>query len=180
MAGDRDTVVSELCGALGVSVCFEDPGIAEFGLHNALMTIGDQFLEVVSPVTEGTTAGRLLDKRGGDGGYMAIFEVDDLDARCDRLTELGVRVVWRIDLDDIRARHLHPRDVGGAIVSLDEPRPERGVAMGGAVAGPRGDVRGHGDRRHRRRGRRSRGDARPVGRAGHRPCRAVRTGRRAW
>ena len=123
MASDRDKVVSELCNALGVSVCFEDPGIAEFGLHNALMTVGDQFLEVVSPVTDGTTAGRLLDKRGGDGGYMAIFEVDDLDARCDRLAELGVRVVWRIDLDDIRARHLHPRDVGGAIVSLDEPRP---------------------------------------------------------
>jgi hypothetical protein len=98
--------------------------VAEFGLHNALMTIGDQFLEVVSPVAEGTTAGRLLDKRGGDGGYMAIFEVDDLDARVERLGELGVRVVWHIDLDDIRARHLHPRDVGGAIVSIDEPRPD--------------------------------------------------------
>ena len=53
---------------------------------------------------------------------MAIFEVDDLDARVARLDELGVRVVQRIDLDDIRARHLHPRDVGGAIVSIDEPR----------------------------------------------------------
>ncbi len=123
VARDRDQVVSELGAALGVTVCYEDPGIAEFGLHNALMTVGDQFLEVVSPVSEGTTAGRLLDKRGGDGGYMAIFEVDDLDARVERLAGLGVRVVWRIDLDDIRARHLHPRDVGGAIVSLDEPRP---------------------------------------------------------
>ena len=120
---DRDQVVSELGTALGVTVCFEDPGIAEFGLHNALMTVGDQFLEVVSPVSEGTTAGRLLDKRGGDGGYMAIFEVDDLDAPVERLAGIGVRVVWHIDLDDIRARHLHPRDVGGAIVSLDEPRP---------------------------------------------------------
>ena len=99
VAVDRDRVVDELCEWLGVTVSFEDPGVAEFGLHNALMTIGDQFLEVVSPVTEGTTAGRLLDKRGGDGGYMAIFEVDDLDARSERLTELGVRVVWRIDLD---------------------------------------------------------------------------------
>ena len=123
MAGDRDGVVGELTDALGLAVCFEDPGVAEFGLHNALMTIGDQFLEVVSPVTAGTTAGRFLDKRGGDGGYMAIFEIDDLDARAARLDELGVRVVQRIDLDDIRARHLHPRDVGGAIVSIDEPRP---------------------------------------------------------
>jgi hypothetical protein len=131
VARDRDAVVPELCEALGVSVCYEDPGVAEFGLHNALMTIGDQFLEVVSPVAEGTTAGRLLDKRGGDGGYMAIFEVDDLDARTEHLGELGVRVVWRIDLDDIRARHLHPRDVGGAIVSLDEPRPNGAWRWGG-------------------------------------------------
>jgi hypothetical protein len=123
VATDRDAVVAELCDWLGVTVCFEDPGVAEFGLHNTLMTIGDQFLEVVSPTGEGTTAGRLLDKRGGDGGYMAIFEVDDLDARQDALSAAGVRVVWSIDLPDIRARHLHPRDVGGAIVSIDQPVP---------------------------------------------------------
>jgi hypothetical protein len=123
VAAERDPVVAELCAFLGVTVCFEDPGVAEFGLHNALMTVGDQFLEVVSPTTPGTTAGRLLDKRGGDGGYMAIFEVDDLDARVDALDKAGVRIVWRADLPDIRGRHLHPRDVGGAIVSLDQPVP---------------------------------------------------------
>ena len=123
VAAERDPVVADLCAFLGVSVCFEDPGIAEFGLHNALLTIGDQFLEVVSPTTAGTTAGRLLDKRGGDGGYMAIFEVDDLDRRVAALDDAGVRVVWRVDLPDIRARHLHPRDVGGAIVSIDQPVP---------------------------------------------------------
>ena len=123
VAADRDAVVAELCTFLGVSVCFEDPGVAVFGLHNALMTIGDQFLEVVSPTTEGTTAGRLLDKRGGDGGYMAIFEVDDLDRRVELVTELGVRIVWSGDFPQIRGHHLHPRDVGGAIVSLDQPEP---------------------------------------------------------
>jgi hypothetical protein len=123
VARDLETVVAELCERLGLSVCFHDPGVAEFGLHNALMVIGDQFLEVVSPTTDGTTAGRLLDKRSGDGGYMAIFEVDDLDDRLTRLADRNVRVVWGIDLPDIRGRHLHPRDVGGAIVSLDQPEP---------------------------------------------------------
>lgn len=123
VAHDRDAVVAELSDWLGVTVCFEDPGVGEFGLHNALLTIGDQFLEVVSPTRHGTTAGRLLDKRGGDGGYMAIFEVDDLDVREAALRAAGVRVVWSIDLPDIRARHLHPRDVGGAIVSIDQPVP---------------------------------------------------------
>ena len=102
-----------------------------FGLHNALLLIGDQFLEVVSPTEEGTTAGRLLDKRGGDGGYMAIYEVDDLDERLAHLAAHDVRIVWEADIPTIRGRHLHPRDVGGAIVSLDEPVPSGSWAWGG-------------------------------------------------
>jgi hypothetical protein len=123
VAADLDPVVEDLCRRLALSVCFRDPGVAEFGLHNALMAVGDQFLEVVAPTQDGTTAGRLLDKRHGDGGYMAIFEVDDLDDRLAQLQRSSVRVVWGVDLPDIRGRHLHPRDVGGALVSIDEPRP---------------------------------------------------------
>ena len=131
VATDLDRAVAELADALGLTVCFRDPGVAEFGLHNALMLIGDQFLEVVSPVIEGTTAARLLSKRGSDGGYMAIYEVDDLDRRAAHLAAAGVRTVWQIDLPDIRARHLHPRDVGGAIVSIDEPVPNGSWRWGG-------------------------------------------------
>jgi hypothetical protein len=36
---------------------------------------------------------------------------------------LGVRVVWTADLPDIAATHLHPKDVPGAIVSLDWAAP---------------------------------------------------------
>ena len=64
---------------LGLSLCYRDPGVATFGLRNALFPVGHQLLEVVSPTQDGTTAGRLLDKRGGDTGYMVILEVDDLD-----------------------------------------------------------------------------------------------------
>lgn len=131
VARDLDAVVGELCEHLGLTVCFHDPGVAAFGLRNALMMIGDQFLEVVSPTQPGTTAGRLLDKRNGDGGYMAIYEVDDLDRREAQLAANGVRVVWRGDFDDIRGRHLHPADVGGAIVSLDQPVPNGAWRWGG-------------------------------------------------
>jgi hypothetical protein len=82
-------------------------------------------------VQDGTTAGRLLDKRGGDGGYMAIYEVDDLDEREAALAAAGVRIVWRGDLPDIRGRHLHPADVGGAIVSIDQPAPNGAWHWGG-------------------------------------------------
>lgn len=121
VARDLDAAIADVKRHLDVDVCFRDPGVAEFGLHNALFRIGNQFLEIVSPVTDGTTAGRLLEKMGGDCGYMAIFEVDDLDARMTRLASLGVRTVWQGDFRQIRGRHLHPKDTGGTLVSIDQP-----------------------------------------------------------
>lgn len=123
-ARDLDDTVRRLCEGLGLTVCFNDPGVAEFGLHNALLNVGDQFIEVVSPTTEGTAAGRLLDRRqAAVTAYMVMFEIDDLDARMATLTDGGVRTVWSGDFDMIRGRHLHPADIGGAIVSLDETHP---------------------------------------------------------
>lgn len=125
VARDLELTTGFLADEYGLTVCFNDPGVATFGLHNALMTVGDQFLEVVAPVRPDTTAGRLLDKRATDvAGYMAIYEVDDLDARETALGEAGIRIVWKGDLPDIRGRHLHPVDVGGAIVSIDQPVPQ--------------------------------------------------------
>jgi hypothetical protein len=123
VAREFEPVVADLCAVLGIEVGFRDPAVRQFGLRNAVMPIGETFLEVVSPVEPNTTAGRFLDRRGGDGGYMVILQCDDLDADRRRVTELGVRVVWSIDLPQIRGTHLHPRDVGGAILSLDAADP---------------------------------------------------------
>jgi len=123
VARDLEPVVADLCAVLGIQVGFRDPAVRQFGLHNAVMPVGDTFLEVVSPVEADTTAGRFLDRRGGDGGYMVILQCDDLDTDRRRVAELGVRVVWSMDLPQIRGTHLHPRDVGGAILSLDAAQP---------------------------------------------------------
>jgi hypothetical protein len=131
VAEKLEPAVSDLCAVLGVEVCFRDPGVAEFGLVNALMPIGDTFLEVVSPKQPDTTAGRLLARRGGDGGYMVILQTDDLGRARRRAAEHGVRIVWEIALPDVETVHLHPRDIGGAIVSLDEPRPPESWRWGG-------------------------------------------------
>lgn len=124
-ARDLDATVDRLCSDLGLSVCFNDPGVAAFGLRNALLTVGDQFIEVVSPIEENTAAGRLLDRRWAEvTAYMVMYEVDDLDARMEAMSAAGVRTVWSGDHATIRGRHLHPVDVGGAIVSLDETNPK--------------------------------------------------------
>ena len=138
-ARDLDPVVDSICSALGLEVCYRDPGVGFFGLHNALMAVGDAFIEVVSPVQDGTAAGRYLDKRGGDGGYMVLLQVDDLDQERRRIDQLGVRVVWEGKGEGIRGMHLHPADVGGAIVSLDVAEPPE--AWGWAGTGWRDFVR---------------------------------------
>lgn len=120
VATDLAQAESDLEDALGVSLCHRDPGLIEFGLHNALFPVSDRFLEIVSPLQEQTTAGRLLDKRGGDGGYMVMFQVDDLKEVAAHLEKLEVRVVYVAHGEGITGLHIHPKDMPGAIVSIDE------------------------------------------------------------
>ena len=122
-AHDLEPVVEDLCAVLGIEVIYRDPGVGTFGLCNAVMRVGETFLEVVSPTRPDTAAGRWLSARGGDCGYMVIAQTKNLDEDRERLSELGVRIVWEAKLDDISAVHLHPKDVGGAILSLDQPVP---------------------------------------------------------
>ena len=120
VAEKLDPAVEEIAAVLGLEVCYQDPGVAEFGLENALLPIGGNFLEVVAPTRDGTSAGRYLARRGGNGGYMVIAQCDDAVAQRTRITKLGIRDVWRHDGPDAFATHFHPADVGGTIISIDQ------------------------------------------------------------
>lgn len=130
-AGDLDAVSGTLRSQLGLGAPFADPAVAHFGLRNAVFALGDSFLEVVSPVREGTAAGRLLSRRGGDCGYMLMFQVDDLDAARRRAVAHDVREVFAVDLQDMVEVHLHPGDMRGAIVSMSAPQPPSSWRWGG-------------------------------------------------
>ena len=130
-AYDLAAVMRQLESALGVDAPFHDEGVGHFGLHNAVYTLGDCFIEVVSPVRPDTAAGRQLERRGGDSGYMAMFEVTDVSGTRARLDQHGVRVIWDTTHDDIVDLHLHPKDVTAAIVALDITKPRGSWRWGG-------------------------------------------------
>jgi len=133
-ACERLALADDLKHLLALGEPFADPGVEAFGLENAVFAIGDQFLEVVAPLPDKkageTAAGRFI-ARGGPGGYMAIFQTDHIAAARARADAAGIRRVWNADLDTICASHLHPADVGAAIVSIDEPRPASSWTWGG-------------------------------------------------
>ena len=122
---------AEITGVLGLDYAYDDPGVGKYGLCNAVFPVGTTFLEVVSPKAPGTTAERLLGKRGGDGGYMVILQVDDLAAARARVHEAGARVVDQIDRDGAAFTHIHPKDIGGAILSIDRMIPKERWEWGG-------------------------------------------------
>ena len=131
VGSDLSAACAAIEGSLGARDPFHDPGVGHFGLANAVYTIGDTFLEVVSPVTEGTAAGRYRERRGGDAGYMVMFEAADERAVRSRLESLGVRLVHDNSHDDIVDLHLHPKDVPGAIVAVNICTPEGSWRWGG-------------------------------------------------
>jgi Glyoxalase-like domain len=131
VAQELEPVASELRSALGLDEPFRDPGVGEFGLANTVFALGDCFLEVISPTRAKTAAGRYLSRHGGDGGYMVIFDLEDLEGARSRALALGARVVWQIDLPDVSGTHLHPADMRGAIVSLDRSQPYGSWRWGG-------------------------------------------------
>ncbi len=129
VARELAPVVETFRDVFGLEVCRRDSGVGKYGLENALFPIGNGFLEVVAPVRDGTTAGRYLERRGGDGGYMVITQCADLAQRRARCEAVGVRVANEIRYTDYQELQLHPRDVGAAMLSFS--RQEGGEAADG-------------------------------------------------
>lgn len=129
VARELAPVVEVFRGVFGLEVCHRDPGVGRYGLENVLFPTGNSFLEVVAPARDGTTAGRYLERRGGDGGYMVITQCADLAQRRARCGAVGVRVANEIRHSGYHELQLHPRDVGAAMLSFS--RQEGGAAADG-------------------------------------------------
>ncbi len=122
VAHELEPVERALIDILGLQVCFRDPGVGAFGLHNALFPVGNQFIEVVAPndPDEDTAGARYLSRRAGDGGYMVITQCDTQAPRRARLDSLGVRLVTDYQGSSFVNMQLHPKDTGGSFFEIDE------------------------------------------------------------
>ena len=127
VCGDLESSREELCDILGIEVAYRDPGVAKWGLVNVVCPTGHDFLEIVTPFQQGTSAGRYIERRKGDGGYMVILQVPDAAAERKRVTDLGVRAVAQKDLPEYQYTHVHPSDTTGVLLSLDTTFAPAGV-----------------------------------------------------
>ncbi|MCW5749416.1 MAG: VOC family protein, partial [Alphaproteobacteria bacterium] len=119
VARDLEASRAELCDILGIEVAYRDPGVGKWGLANVVCPVGNDFLEIVAPEKPGTSAGRYLDRRNGDGGYMVILQVPDAIPERARVTAMGVRAVEQKNLPEYHYTHFHPSDTAGVLLSID-------------------------------------------------------------
>lgn len=121
VAADLKPAIDDLSNVLGLASVFVDPAVGKYGLENTLLGIGTQFLEVVAPTQDGTAAGRYLDRRGGDGGYMVICQAGSSgqqDAVRANAAANNVRVAMERDGGSYKMMQLHPGDMQAAFFSV--------------------------------------------------------------
>ncbi|KAH4070375.1 hypothetical protein HBH50_098090 [Parastagonospora nodorum] len=109
---------------LGTEVVYSDPAVGQWGLKNCMIPLGGDFIELVSPFKSGTTAGRLLEKRG-EGGYMIIMQTEDAKKQRDHIKSKGLaKVIFEHEHGDAVCVQYHPKGIrGGMMPELDSLAP---------------------------------------------------------
>ncbi|KAF1347351.1 hypothetical protein EJ07DRAFT_169761 [Lizonia empirigonia] len=124
VAKDLDRARQLITHVLDTEVIYEDPAVSRWGLKNFLVPLGGDIIEIVSPFKDGTTAGRLLDKRG-DGGYMIIMQTEDAKKRRQYIESNGLsKVITSQEHGDTVFVQYHPKGIkGGMMPELDSHTP---------------------------------------------------------
>ena len=121
---DYDAAIAFYRDAFGLRVVHEEVN-EEQGVREAMLAVGDgdTRVQVLAPLTPGSTIARFLD-RSGPGLQQVAYRVEDLDAVSATLRERGLRLLYdapRRGTAGSRINFVHPKDAGGVLVELVEP-----------------------------------------------------------
>lgn len=122
VADKLQPVFEDFSRVFEIENCYSDPQVDFFGLENGLLPIGTDFIEIVAPIRDNTTAGRYIDRREGNGGYMVLLQTDSEEVQAFSLTrakEMGIRVAFEGTLETYHFVQLHPADTGGSFLQID-------------------------------------------------------------
>src|SRR2546426_10968292 len=96
--------------------------VEDQGVHVALLPVGESRIELLEPLSEETTVGRFIAKRG-EGLHHICYEVEDLRSKLDELKSRGARLLEgypRRGGEGKLVAFLHPASAHGVLVELVE------------------------------------------------------------
>jgi len=116
---DLDEAIEFYGRAFGIPVVHEEIN-EEQGVREAMLAIGDNYLQLLAPLRPDSPIGKFLDKRG-PGIQQVAFGVDDVEVAGHRLRDAGVRMLYdqpKIGTAGSLVNFAHPADCGGVLVEL--------------------------------------------------------------
>ena len=97
--------------------------VTEQGVEAVLLDVGENHVELLSPLGDDTPVGKFLGKRG-PGLHHVAYQVPDIEAALARLKEAGLRLIDetpRTGIRGSRVAFLHPASSGGVLTEIVQP-----------------------------------------------------------
>ena len=114
-AGYRDT--------LGATVSAPQD-VPEHGVTVVFVELPNTKIELLYPLGESSPIAKFLERNADGGIHHICYEVDDIIAARDKLTESGARVLGsgepKIGAHGNPVLFLHPKDFNGALIELEQ------------------------------------------------------------
>jgi methylmalonyl-CoA/ethylmalonyl-CoA epimerase len=109
--------------ALGARVSEPHP-LPAHGVTVVFVDLPNSKIELLQPLGDNSPVQGFLDKNPSGGMHHVCYEVDDILAARDRLTEAGARVLGngepRIGAHEKPVLFLHPKDFCGTLIELEQ------------------------------------------------------------
>jgi methylmalonyl-CoA/ethylmalonyl-CoA epimerase len=112
---------------LGVEVAGTET-VEDQGVTVALLPVGESRIELLEPVSPESVVARFIQRRG-EGLHHVCYEVDDLEAKLERVKACGVRVLDGYPRRGAEGRlvaFLHPAGANGVLIELVERLERKG------------------------------------------------------
>jgi methylmalonyl-CoA epimerase len=93
------------------------------GVEAVLLDVGENHVELLSPLADDTPVGKFLAKRG-PGLHHVAYQTPDIEAELERLRAAGMRLIDETPRTGIRnslVAFLHPSSSGGVLTEIVQP-----------------------------------------------------------
>jgi methylmalonyl-CoA/ethylmalonyl-CoA epimerase len=108
---------------LGAEVT-EPQALPEHGVTVVFILLPNTKIELLEPLGEGSPIAAFLAKNPSGGMHHVCYEVEDIIAARDRLSQEGARVLGngepKIGAHDKPVLFLHPKDFNGTLIELEQ------------------------------------------------------------
>jgi methylmalonyl-CoA/ethylmalonyl-CoA epimerase len=113
---------------LGATHVSEPQSLPEHGVTVVFITLENSKIELMTPLGDTSPIAGFLAKNPSGGMHHVCFEVPNVVAAAETLTAAGARVLGdgkpKIGAHGLPVIFLHPKDFDGALIELEEVKPD--------------------------------------------------------